>query len=70
MNVKNLILKNISRHKNCHFAILSNTDKHKSPGVKSLCVNAFALECRIHIQMIWKFMEQNFLFPKGLNWVQ
>ena len=41
----------------------------KSPGIKILCV-AFALECGIHIYMISKFMKQNVLFPKGLNWVQ
>ena len=35
----------------------------------SLCV-AFALECGIHIWMIWKFLKQNVLFPKGLNKVQ
>ena len=56
--------------KNCHFAILSHADKHKSPRVKILCVDAFALECGIHIQMIWKFMKQNVMFPKGLNWAQ
>ena len=41
----------------------------KSPGVKILCVLylhynvAFSFKC-------WKFLKQNVLFPKCLNWVQ
>ena len=34
----------------------------KSPGVKILC--------GIHIEMTLKFLKQNILFPKSLNWVQ
>ena len=30
----------------------------------------FALKCSIHIRMIWKYLEQNILFPKSLNWIQ
>ena len=39
-----------------------------SRGQVSLCIS-FALYCGILIQilMIWKFLKQNILFPKGLN---
>ena len=37
-----------------------------SRGQDSLCIS-FALYCGIQILMIWKFLKQNILFPKGLN---
>ena len=37
-----------------------------SRGQDSLCIS-FALYCGIQILMIWKFLNQNILFPKGLN---
>ena len=30
----------------------------------------FAWWCSIHVEMIWKYLEQNVLFPKDLNWIQ
>ena len=38
----------------------------KSLGVKDLCM----LHLHDNVAFIWKYLEQNVLFPKDLNWVQ
>ena len=42
----------------------------KSPGYKILCVLYLQYNVAFTLKMIWKFLKQNVLFPKGLNWVQ
>ena len=41
----------------------------KSPGDKILCVLYLHYNVAFTF-MIWKFLKQNVLFPRGLNWVQ
>ena len=37
------------------------------PVITCLLGTVFALQCSIHFSMVWKYLEQNVLFPKVLN---
>ena len=37
------------------------------PNSNSLCIILHYNICGIHVQMVWKFLKQNVVFPKGLN---